>query len=55
MGKANGRNYKILRIAILMKENTQMIRKMAMEFLYGKVAIFIREIMLMMKEMVMEK
>jgi hypothetical protein len=53
MGRGNGRNYKMPRIAIHMKENMQMTRKMVMEFLFGKVEIFIREIMLMTKEKVM--
>ena len=54
MAKVNGERTIIL-IAINMMVNIIWIKSMAMEFLAGKVEMFIKAIIRMMKEMVMEK
>lgn len=55
MVRENGKNFKILKIVISMKVNTNLIRKMVTAFLIGKVVIYTKEITRMMKEMGMEK
>jgi hypothetical protein len=55
MAKANGRILKIKHIVILMKGSTAMIRKMGMGFLYGKVEMYTKVIILMTKETATEK
>jgi hypothetical protein len=54
MVRADGRVVKVLN-AINMKETMFQIRKLAMEFLHGRVEIFIKENIRKMKEMAMEK
>ena len=50
MEKENGRNSKMYKTVTNMKDSTRMIRKMDMESLIGRVAIFTEETMLMMRE-----
>ena len=55
MARGNGRNSKMYQIATAMMANINLIRKMDMAFLPGKVAMFTKATTKMMKEMAMEK
>jgi hypothetical protein len=55
MEKVNGKRMEIQQIAIVMRENMYQIKRLVMEFLFGKVEIFTREIIKTMREMALEK
>jgi hypothetical protein len=55
MVRVNGRNSRMLRIAISMKGITFLIRRMGMECLPGRAETFTKVTTEMMKEMAMEK
>jgi hypothetical protein len=55
MVKANGRKSRVQLTATIMKVNTNLIRKMDMVFLLGKVETSIKVTTKMMKEMAMER
>ena len=55
MVKVNGKNIRMYKTVINMRDSTKMTRKMVMVSSCGKVGIFTKVIMQMMKDMVMEK
>lgn len=53
MARVNGKSFKTRKLAILMKDSTNLTRKMVMAFSLGKVEMFTKAIIRMMSGMAM--